>query len=104
MRPVFLNSRSALRLACFCAFTKILIQGAAGRTVVNLVLIGANLSKTALNQLKSENDVIEFLILFNESVSDDLKDDMSIDLIFLLLTVLETGFGFEKGKGTVKTK
>ena len=70
----------------------------------NLVLIGANLSKTALTQLKSENDVIEFLILFNESVSDDLKDDMSIDLMFLLLTVLATGFGFEKGKGTVKTK
>ena len=67
-------------------------------------MIGANLSNTVLTHSESEKDVIEFLILFNDSVSDDLKDNMSIALMFLLFTVLATGLGLENGNGTVKIK
>ena len=85
--PVFLNMRSALRLACLEALTTKFIHGAAGLIVTTLLLIGANLLSTLVTHSVSEKDVMVSLIAFSESESEVLKIEVSIALILRLLTV-----------------
>ena len=63
---VFLNMRSALRLACLEALTTKFIHGAAGLIVTTLLLIRANLSSTFVTHSVSEYDVMVSFIAFSE--------------------------------------
>ena len=104
VKPVFLNMRSALRLACLADLTTRLIHGAACLIVTTLFFTGANLSSTFFTQLVSEREEIVSLKTLSESKSESLKTDVLIAFKLRLLTEFTTFFGLRNGKSIVKTK